>query len=296
MLGLLGFLMIWGGVEQPDGRMKDILKLLEFAPNKSGMLLDIGVGKGQISSYFLNNPLIKHIEGIGLEVDSYGLPSDLFKKNFHLTECSVEKMPFDDESFDIAVASHIFEHVSNMGLALKETRRVLKEDGWLYIFIPKYESMVLAGHINTGWNIGQLMYVLLIHGFDVKNGKFIEYGYSLCAYVQKKEFEIPALRGDRGDIVLIERSHLLPCKIGDHGYADGLQDGFFGEIAAINWDNANKLLKEKFDEDIRHFNFAKKASLLLARFMFAILGRDHTRGFAQLLNKLANHIVNPSEL
>ena len=244
----------------------------------------------------LDWPEIESCDGIGLEVDSYGILKEAIEKGLRITECSVEKMPFDDGIFDIAVASHILEHVPNMGIALQEIRRVLCDGGYLYIFIPKYESMVLAGHINTGWNIGQLMYVLLLNGFDVKNGKFIEYGYSLCAYVQKKDIELPVLRGDRGDIALIDNGGVLPKKIKDYGWPEGISDGYFGEILSMNWENARELLDEKRKEELMHYSCLKKLSIIPAKIIVKLLGDAHARGFANLINKLACNDINPDML
>lgn len=39
----------------------------------------------------------------------------------------------------------------------------------------------LRRHISIGWNVGQLMYVLLLNGFDVAAGRFIEHGYNVCS-------------------------------------------------------------------------------------------------------------------
>lgn len=286
-----------GGNDEPDHRMAEIFRLLEYVPFMQGRILDIGVGRGQISKYFLEKPSVTHVEGIGLEIDSYGLLPELEKSGLHITECAVENMPFENGAFDIAVASHVLEHVPNMGLALQEIRRVLRDGGYLYIFIPGYSSMVLAGHINTGWNIGQLMYTLLLSGFDVKNGSFIKYGYSLCAFVQKKDMKLPVLRGDRGDLALIDSYDLLPRKIKDYGcWGEGLQDGFFGEIASINWNHAEELLREKWEEEKAEFSHMKKISAVLAAVIVRLIGKEHARGFADLLNKTASRIINPDEL
>jgi len=45
-------------------------------------------------------------------------------------------LPFDDGSMDIVYASHIFEHVPDLALALYETMRVLKRGGHLFSRVP----------------------------------------------------------------------------------------------------------------------------------------------------------------
>lgn len=270
--------------------------MLEYAPLKRGKVLDIGVGRGQISNAMLDWPDVTSCVGIGLEVGSYGILQSAIDKGLSIVECTVERMPFEDASFDVAVASHVLEHVPNMGLALQEIRRVLRNGGYLYLFLPKYANMVLAGHINIGWNIGQLMYVLLLNGFDVKNGNFIEYGYSLCAYVSKKDIELPVLRGDRGDIALIDSYDLLPRKIGDYGWPEGVSDGYFGEILSMNWENAEELIREKREEERKGYSVLKKLSILPAQIIVKLLGDAHARGFAHLINQLSVHDINRDSL
>lgn len=52
-----------------DERMRDIMELLSYAPDGFKTILDVGIGKGQISKYFMKKG--KHVTGIGLELESY---------------------------------------------------------------------------------------------------------------------------------------------------------------------------------------------------------------------------------
>ncbi len=201
-----------------------------------------------------------------------------------LVECSVEKLPFAAGSYDAAVASHVLEHIANMGQALQEIRRVLKEDGWLLLFLPRYTDYVCAGHINTGWNLGQLIYVLLLNGFDVKNGRFIEYGYSLCAYVQKKDIVLPALRYDRGDIHILNKAGLWPAPIQKKG---GIADGFSGDFHCLNWEHPEILEKKR--------DWKKKLLSQIARLLQGILGRRFCRALGNALIR-EPRAINPREL
>lgn len=276
---------------KPDTRMREIFTLLKYIPARSGKVLDVGVGKGQISELFLKMKDIESVEGIGLALDSYGLEKNGLNGRIKLTECSVEDMPFEDGTFDIVVASHILEHVPNMGLALSEIRRVVKMGGWIYIFLPKYTDIVCAGHINIGWNLGQLMYVLLLNGFDVKHGKFIEYGYSLCAYVRKADMKLPALRGDKGDISILNREGLFPLPIRKH---NGWSDGFYGDIQSINWDHAEDLLSEKRKDC--HASIQKKLANVIVGNLAKVFGQDRCIELGKLFMKAGNGRINPKEL
>jgi hypothetical protein len=118
-------------------------------------------------------------------------------------------------------------------MALREVRRVLKEDGCLIVFVPPHGDRVSAGHISVGWNVGQLMYVLMLNGFDCRKGRFISYGQNVAAMVQKSATPLPPLRGDNGDIRTLNEHGLFPVPVRSH---DGHDDGFLGKLKSVNWD------------------------------------------------------------
>ncbi len=225
-----------------DQRMLDILTLLEDAPlDKINTVLDIGVGDGEISLWFANKG--KKVTATGIEIDSYNINKKKFtENNISIIDCYVEKMPFPDKSFDAVVLSHVLEHCLDVGIVLQEIKRVLKNDGYLLIFVPPYSNYVISGHATTGWNVGQLIYVLLLNGFNVKTGKFIQYGYNVAAIVQNGNFLLPQLRRDGGDIRTLYEAGLLPQQI---NFNDENHDGFKGDILNINWDRKIRINKKQ---------------------------------------------------
>ncbi len=222
-----------------DGRMTNILELLEEAPLELlTTFLDIGAGKGQLLKWLAKKG--KKCTGVGLEIDSYGANLDELKiGGIEIIPASVEKMPFQNKSFDAVIMSHILEHCPNVGLALDEAKRILNDDGWLFVFVPPHDDRVTGGHIAMGWNIGQLMYVLVTNGFDVKNGRFIRYGYNICGFVQKSRHSLPPLRHDQGDIHILNSEGFFPAPIET---SDGAHDGFYGNIKSINWNPESKII------------------------------------------------------
>jgi SAM-dependent methyltransferase len=225
-----------------DGRLTQVFDLLESIDFGSNLtVLDIGMGSGQIAKWFYEKG--HSVTGTGLFFDSYNLESELIlNKKIRAIECSVENMPFNDHSFDVIIMSHVLEHCSNIGVALKEVRRVLSSNGILCIFLPPHDDFVCSGHISMGWNVGQLMYTLLVNGFEVKTGKFVQYGYNVAGVVQKNSLELPALRGDRGDIHILSKEGLWPIPVKSK---DGLNDNFYGKIRSINW-NIEKLEQKEY--------------------------------------------------
>jgi SAM-dependent methyltransferase len=225
-----------------DDRLSQVLELLgtvSFDGYKN--VLDIGIGKAQIAKWFTAKGF--EVVGTGLEISSYDINVNELesKQNIKIVECNVEKMPFEDNSFDIILMSHILEHCYNTGIALDEVKRVLSPNGILCIFVPPHDDFVCSGHVSMGWNLGQLMYVLLLNGFSVKDGKFAQYGYNVSAIVKKSYVKLPVLRGDRGDIHILDDMGYLPLPIISK---DGLNDNFFGRVRSINWDIESLIKKE----------------------------------------------------
>lgn len=219
-----------GSGDEPDSRMKDVFDLLRAAAFEDRCrVLDVGVGRGQVALALAREG--KEVTGIGLEIATYGGDLEtLSREGVRVAEARLEALPFASESFDAVVLSHVLEHCPNVGVSLTEARRVLRTDGRLLVLVPPHEDNVCAGHVAVGWSVGQLMYVLLVHGFDIKDGMFVEHGYNVCAFVRKGHGKLPPLRFDRGDIHLLRERFPVPIRM-----TDGMCDGYWGKLKAVNW-------------------------------------------------------------
>ncbi|MGE5607623.1 MAG: class I SAM-dependent methyltransferase [Bacillota bacterium] len=226
-----GFRTSPGGV---DARLRQVLDVLRCHPLADAQdVLDVGIGAGQISKWLAEQG--KRVTGTGLAMESYESDLEQLKTKYgiQIVECPADDMPFEDGSFDAVVMSHVLEHCPNVGAALAEAWRVLRDGGYLHVFVPASSIRVVPGHVSVGWVVGQLMYVLLVAGFDVRAGKFIRHGYSVCACVRKNAaMELPCLRGDTGDLLLLWDAGLLPVSVAK-GF--GRCDGFHGDLEHINW-------------------------------------------------------------
>ena len=223
-----------GGLDRkPDDRLATVMELLSEMPLEDlHSFLDVGFGEGQLTRWLCERG--KSVTATGLELDSYDADIRRLRSEYgvRIEECCAEKMPFSDGCFDAVVMSHVLEHCPNVQMALQEARRVLADHGCLFVFVPPHSDRVAAGHVSTGWNAGQLMYVLMVNGFDVKGGGFLEASHNVAAFVRKNLSPLPPLRGDSGDIAILNRHNLFPFSIET---ADGLNDGFCGAIESINW-------------------------------------------------------------
>lgn len=185
-------------------------------------VLDVGLGNGGASIYFAYQG--KNVSALGVDISSYDLPQDLLAHmGIDVYESDIESFE-SNQKFDAIWASHILEHTLNPGSVLSKFRELLDDNGWLFLMVPPYKSQLVGGHVSTGWNMGQLMYNLLLTGFDIKNGHFIKHGYNICAFVQKSVEQLPKLRMDIGDIE--QTQHLWPIEV---------HQGFEGNIESINW-------------------------------------------------------------
>lgn len=217
-----------------DARLAEVLAAVEEAPLRDATtVLDVGAGRGQISRWLAQQG--KQVTATGVHLESYDINAEeLAREGVRLEECPVEKMPFADGAFDAVLLSHVLEHCPNVEVALREVRRVLRDGGLLMVFVPPHDDYVSAGHLSMGWNVGQLLYVLVHAGFDVASGVFCATRHNVVAFVRKRAaMVLPVLRGDRGDIRLLADAGLLPLPIVSR---DGLRDGFLGCVPAINCD------------------------------------------------------------
>ena len=106
--------------------MKIISILSEFKDLPNSRVLDVGCGKGLISKTFVNNCR----EIISVDIEDKRLTREGYK--FELVKD--EKLPFEDNSFDIVISNQVIEHVNNQDIHINEVCRVLKKDGVCYFY------------------------------------------------------------------------------------------------------------------------------------------------------------------
>ena len=176
--------------------------LLKQTPLDFETILDIGIGNGAATEYFINKG--KGVTGIGLNLDSYDLDPALKNKS-EIIECDLFSDKLTGRKFDAIWFCHCLEHIFDMGKALKICNDLLNENGWLFILVPPYTGVVLSGHYNTGWDIVQLIYVLMHFGFDTRNGHYIQHAWNICGFVRKNSsLKLPKLRYDGGDLTMLK--------------------------------------------------------------------------------------------
>jgi len=150
---------------------------------KGFRILDLGCGDGRLLHIlklqgYLDNA---DITGVDLSPERIKNLTENLKEATGIVSDACNVKQLEDNSFDIIISSQVIEHIPNDSMHLKEIRRLLKEDGLLYI------SSVIKR-----W------YGLYIHK---NNGTIRLDPTHLREYASKEEFES-----------LLEHNHLEPQK------------------------------------------------------------------------------------
>lgn len=128
-----------------------------------------------------------------------------------------------DKTFDCIWCSHVLEHQLNANVFLTKIHSLLNEGGVLAISVPPRRDKLVGGHVSL-WTSALLLYNLILAGFDCRKASVKEYNYDISVIVKKKEFILPTLVYDAGDIETL--SEYFPVKV---------FQGFTGSFNNINW-------------------------------------------------------------
>ena len=109
-----------------------------FEHNPKAKLLDCGCWDGKNTIKYGNLVGTKNLYGVEIhgksliEAKKKGIKAKLGNLN--------EKLPFPDNTFDVAVAYHVIEHLVNVRSFVSEIHRVLKKGGYVIIGTPNLAS------------------------------------------------------------------------------------------------------------------------------------------------------------
>lgn len=171
-------------------------------------VLDIGCGTGTHSTIFKNYKK---------KVTS----TDYYKRFPEVVEGLYQDLIF--QPHDVTWASHVLEHQLNVNTFLKKVRKETKVNGYTCITVPPLKHSIVGGHVSL-WNAGLLLYNLVLAGFDCSNASIKKYGYNITVIAQAKDFSLPKLSYDSGDITLLKPWLPKFC-----------EEGFNGDIDEWNW-------------------------------------------------------------
>ena len=140
-------------VKEEKGRRaqaKSVLsKIAKF--KKQGRLLDVGCGPG----LFLAQAREQGWEVSGADLSLWA--KNYCKENFGIDifQGTLTEARFPDRSFDVVVMNDVIEHLEDPKVVLSEIRRVLKNDGVVYISTPDIDSFLSRSLGGRWWGINK---------------------------------------------------------------------------------------------------------------------------------------------
>lgn len=111
-----------------DKRLKLIASDIDF---KDKYILDVGCGLGAFMTKFLDYS--QSVYGVEPDKDKVDIAKS---KGLNVFESVAEKLPFNDNYFDVILLHEVIEHVDDDQKTIEECLRVLKPDSYLVIFCP----------------------------------------------------------------------------------------------------------------------------------------------------------------
>ena len=124
----------WGEIGAHQVRLK-VRKALGHAPARYGRSLEIGAGTGYFSLHLLKAGIVSEatctdispgmLEVLQGNAQRLGLTVET-------VACDAERLPFEDDSFDLVLGHAVLHHLPDLGQAFREFERVLKPGGELF--------------------------------------------------------------------------------------------------------------------------------------------------------------------
>ncbi len=163
-------------------RTHEVLEAIdEFCSNPPRDIIDLGTADGRMLDMVHQKYPDARCAGVEYNQELV----DFGKANFpglDISQGDVQSLDFPDNSFDVAIATAVIEHLPNPGKAMREAKRVLRSGGLLVLTAPDpfWEHVAtMVGHLkndqhNEVMNLVQLRDLAKTNGFMVlKSQKFM---------------------------------------------------------------------------------------------------------------------------
>lgn len=156
-------------------------------------ILDCGVGNGSLS-IALNSILTSPVEYYGIDTSAEMLVqarSTMQRAGLraHLKQADVLSLPYDDQSFDVVMAAHVLEHLSDPQRALKEMIRVLKPGGMVFLCVTRHSlfSAFVQFRWRT-WAITEQQGIAWLHDCQLADVGYLPVRLGSCAGIASTAF------------------------------------------------------------------------------------------------------------
>jgi SAM-dependent methyltransferase len=139
-------------------------------------ILDVGCGTGA------NLEMLSEFgEAEGVDVSPDALSFCRARGLQKVKEGEAERLPYEDNAFDIVTGLDVVEHLDNDLAGLREMRRVLRRDGHALLFVPAF--MFLWGvqddisHHRRRYTLAGLKQVVRQAGFEVERASYVNISF-----------------------------------------------------------------------------------------------------------------------
>lgn len=134
--------------EQRERKARTIVKVcqdfLQCADLSNLTLLDVGSSSGIIDNYLAD--FFQSVSGIDIDEPAMAHAQIAFNKpNLHFSQGDAMQLQQPDNSVDVVVCSHVYEHVPDASRMFVEILRVLKPGGFCY-FSGNNRVMIMEPH------------------------------------------------------------------------------------------------------------------------------------------------------
>ena len=165
------------------GMYQEILTRMQQIPASS--VLDLGCGNGNVICL-----LKKHVNaryyGLDLSEKMIEEAGKRLGGDVELTVGDAEKLPYEDNSFDVVICNASFHHYPSPEKAVNEIRRVLKPGGTLILGDPTAPFRLLVKILNWGmkfsnsgdariWHKSEIIKLFRQNGFRVEKWKYVNH-------------------------------------------------------------------------------------------------------------------------
>ncbi len=133
------------GLESYTPVVRDLLlqskQIVRDLPIRDGKVLDVAGGTGKHLKFFDLEPQGNCLFLVDFSSEAV---SAARLKGIQAERCDLERdrIPHDDESFDLVLAQEIVEHLPDCGHLLRESYRVLKKRGYFFLTTPNLAGLI----------------------------------------------------------------------------------------------------------------------------------------------------------
>jgi len=203
-------------IEEDDMRRRMAMESLSFIEQQhpKGRLLDVGC----FSGIFLDVAKKRGWDVVGIEPSHWGRKIAQERFGLKVLEGTLEEASLEEASFDVVTMIDTIEHLRDPKKTLLEARRILKENGIVYISTPDVRSFVARLLKNKWWGFREehivyfsksSLYPLLEQlGFRVSSERSYRRFFSIEALIKRLKETSPFFYGlmrPLGSIAFLKR-------------------------------------------------------------------------------------------